>query len=223
LDCHCGFDRGRRREVVGTVLMPVAALVLAIITGLIVLGGYFIPALAPIQSILLNWAIILAGTAAIVGVFNLVLVHGNKISHREKGAVYSAILLICLLATFIFGLVLGPDSGGMQLVVNGIIVPVEATLMALLAVTLIYASVRLLRRRVSVMSVVFLATALIMMISSATLPNSEIGILNNFLRPWFQHVLALGGARGILLGVALGTLLTSLRVLIGAERPYGES
>ena len=71
------------------------------------------------------------------------------------------------------------------------------------------------------MSIVFIATALLMLVASATLPFGEVGALNDFLRPWFQHVLALGGARGILIGVALGTLTTGLRVLLGNERPYG--
>ncbi len=201
--------------------MRTLALFLAVLTSLIVLLGYFIPALAGIQSMLLNWAIILPGAAALVGVFNLILVHGNKISPREKGGIYSAILLICLLATFVFGLALGPDHPAMRLLVNAIIVPVEASLMALLAVTLLYASIRLLRRRANAMSLIFIATALLMLIASATLPFGEIGALNNFVRPWFQHVLALGGARGILLGVALGTLTTGLRVLFGVDRPYG--
>jgi hypothetical protein len=201
--------------------MRVVALVLAVVTGLLVLFGYFIPALAPVQSVLLNWAIILAGTAAVVGVFNLVLVHGNKITKREKGGIYSALLLISLFATFIFGLVLGPDHPNMRLLVEAIIIPVEATLMALLAVTLLYASIRLLRRRTDLMSIVFLLTALLMLAASATLPFGEVGPLSNFVRPWFQHVLALGGARGILIGVALGTLTTGLRVLFGADRPYG--
>lgn len=203
--------------------MRIIALILAVVTGLIVLVGYFVPAVAPIQAIFLNWAIILAGAATLVGVLNLILVHGNKVAQREKGGVYSAILLVCLFATFVFGLVLGPDHPGMRLLVNGIIVPVEATLMALLAVTLLYASIRLLRRRTNVMSIVFLGTALLMLIASATLPFGEIGVLNNFLHPWFQHVLAMGGARGILIGVALGTLTTGLRVLLGAERPYGDT
>ncbi len=201
--------------------MRIVALILAVLTGLIVLVGYFIPAVAPIQGIVLNWAIILAGAAALIGVLNLVSVHGSKIARREKGAIYSAILLICLAATVFFGVVAGPDHPGMRLLVNSIIVPVEASLMALLAVTLLYASIRLLRRRASIMSIVFIATALLMLLASATLPFGEVGALNNFLRPWFQHVLALGGARGILLGVALGTLTTGLRVLFGAERPYG--
>ena len=201
--------------------MRIAALVIAVLTGLLVLAGYFIPALAPVQAIVLNWSIILAGTAALVGVFNLILVHGTKVAQREKGAVYSGVLLLCLFATFVIGLVIGPDHPGMRLLVTSIIVPVEATLMALLAVTLVYASIRLLRRRTNLMSVVFLATALLMLLASATLPFGEIGILNNMLRPWVQHVLALGGARGILIGVALGTLTTGLRVLFAADRPYG--
>ena len=60
-----------------------------------------------------------------------------------------------------------------------------------------------------------------MLVGTATLPFGEIGPLNNFLRPWIQHVFALGGARGILIGVALGTLTTGLRVLFGVDRPYG--
>jgi hypothetical protein len=32
----------------------------------------------------------------------------------------------------------------------------------------------------------------------------------------------MAGARGILLGVALGTVATGLRVLLGIDRPYSE-
>jgi len=41
------------------------------------------------------------------------------------------------------------------------------------------------------------------------------------VRPWISQVWALGGARGILIGVGLGALLTGLRVLFGIDRPYG--
>ena len=199
--------------------MRYIAVAIAIVAGLIVLIGYFVPALAGVQGVLLNWAIILAGVAALVGVFNLISVHGDKVRRREKGSIYSAILLISLFASFIFGLALGPDNPNMRLLVSAVIVPVEATLMALLSVTLLYASVRLLRRRTDLMSIVFLLTAVLMLIASATLPFSSP--LNDLIRPWIQQVLALGGARGILIGVALGTLTTGLRVLFGADRPYG--
>ncbi len=201
--------------------MRYIAAAVAIATGLIVLIGYFLPALAGVQGILLNWAIILAGVAALVGVFNLISVHGDKIRRREKGSVYSALLLITLVATFLFGIALGPDNSNMRSLVNAVIVPVESSLMALLSVTLLYASIRLLRRRIDLMSIIFLLTAVFMLIASATLPFGEIGPLNDVVRPWMQQVLALGGARGILIGVALGTLTTGLRVLLGADRPYG--
>ena len=44
---------------------------------------------------------------------------------------------------------------------------------------------------------------------------------------WFillvEGAVAEGGARGLLIGIALGTLLTGLRVLFGMDRPYGGS
>jgi hypothetical protein len=46
-------------------------------------------------------------------------------------------------------------------------------------------------------------------------------LFGTLLRPWVTEVLALGGARGILIGVTLGTLTTGLRVIFGADRPYG--
>jgi hypothetical protein len=201
--------------------MQIVALVLAVGTGMLILVGYFVPAFAPVQSVLLRWAIILSGAAAVLGVFNLVLVHANKISAREKGSGYSGVLIIGLFATFVFGLAIGPSHPGMRLLISAVVIPVESTLMALLAVTLLYASVRLLRRRGNAMTWVFIGTTVLMLVASATLPFGEIGALTNFLHPWLQHVLAMGGARGILIGMALGTLTTGLRVLVGADRPYG--
>ena len=201
--------------------MPILALILAVMTGVLILAGYFVPALSVIRVMLLNWAIVLAGAATVVGIFNLILVHGSRIQKREKGSVYSAILLVFLFAAFIFGLVLGPDHPQVRILIDAVVVPAESSLMALLAVSLLYASVRLLLRRASLMSAVFLGTAVLMLIASATLPFGEVGALSNFARPWLQHVLAMGGARGILIGVALGTLVTGLRVLVGADRPYG--
>ncbi len=201
--------------------MRTVAVALAIAIGLLVLLGYFLPVLAGVQTLLLSWTVILAGVAALVGILNLISVHGDKIHRREKGSLYSILLLVSLFVTFILGLPLGPDNLNIRRIAQAVIFPVEASLMALLAVTLLYASIRLLRRRADLMSVVFLATAGFMLFTSATLPFGEIGLLNNVLRPWIQNVLALGGMRGILIGVALGTLTTGLRILFGEERPYG--
>ena len=200
--------------------MRVVTAFIAIVTGILILGGYFFPPLADVQTLLLNWAIILAGAAALVGFFNLILVHTDKIRRSEKGSVYSALLVISLVAAFIFGLILRPDHIVMKAVMDGIIVPAEAALMGLLTVSLLYAAIRLLRRRVDVMSILFLITAAFLIFGSATLPFGDIPVISTFAR-WVTQVWTLGGARGILIGVALGTLTTGLRVLIGADRPYG--
>ena len=201
--------------------MRIFTAVIAIAVGLMVLLGYFFPQFADIQTLLLNWAIILAAVASLVGVFNLIAVHTDKIRRAEKGSVYSALLVIALVATLIFGILLRPQHAVMQVVLNGIILPVEATLMGLLTITLLYAAIRLLRRRADVMSIFFILTAVIIFLGSATLPFGDVPLVGTLIRPWVSQIWALGGARGILIGVAVGTLVTGIRVLFGIDRPYG--
>jgi hypothetical protein len=200
--------------------MRIIAVFIAIVSALLVLLGYFVPALAGMETILLNWAMILAGAAMFLGIFNLISVHGEKIRRREKGSIYSVLLLFALLGTFFLTFVLGPNHISMQILMGGIILPAEAMLMGLLTITLLYAAIRLLRRRANVMSFVFLAIAALVLLGTATLPFGNMPLFNS-LRSWLTQAWAVGGARGILIGVALGTLTTGLRVLIGADRPYG--
>ena len=206
--------------------MGILTFIIALITGIVVLTCYFVPALAGLQSILLGWAAVAAAMAAIVGVLSLISVNFDKVRHSGKGSIYSAVLLLGLFISFVPGLILGYLSPGLSSLIMGllfkaIILPSQAALMALLAVTLLYAAVRLLRRRPDLMSIFFLISASLILLGSATLPFGEIPILSNWIRPWVTQVLALGGARGILIGVALGSLLTGLRVLFGFDRPYG--
>jgi len=192
-----------------------------------VLAGYFFAEqadgqaslLTNIRLTLLQWAIILAGFAIFIGIFSLFLVHFKKIQKKEKGSVYSILLIISLLATFLFGLV---KPGQVGKVFTTVQLPVEASLMALLTVTLTYASIRLLRRRLDLFSVIFLLTAVLILLGTAPLPFlGNVPGLSTWARPFISHVLAGAGARGILLGMALGTLTTGLRILFGADRPYG--
>jgi len=201
--------------------MRVVTVVIAIAAGILILAGYYFSPLKDVQTLLLNWALIFVGAAALVGVFNLLFVHADKIRRREKGSVYSAFLIVFMVATLLFGIILGPEHATMKLMLDAIILPVEASLMGILTVTLLYAAIRLLRRRVDVMSILFLLTTVLIVLGSATLPFGDMPLIGTTLRPWITQVLALGGARGILIGVALGTLTTGLRVLFGADRPYG--
>jgi len=198
--------------------MRIFAAVIAIAAGVLTLLGYFLPAFNGIQLTLLNWAVILVGVAAIVGVFNLLIVHTDKIRRRQKNSGYSAFLVIGLAAALIFGMM--RQTVITTLMMNAIILPSEAALMGLLVVSLLYAAMRLLRRRSDPMSLAFLITAALLILGFATLPFGNIPVIDIASR-WITQTLALGGARGILIGVALGALTTGLRVLFGVDRPYG--
>ena len=202
--------------------MRVFTAAIAIAAGILILGGYFFPALAGMQMLLLNWAIILTGVAALTGIFNLISVHADKVRRGEKGSIYSALLVISLVATFFLGIILRPEHSAMKSLMDGIIIPTEAALMGILTISLLYAAIRLLRRRVDVMSILFLLTAAFLLLGSATLPIGDIPVIGTLAR-WVTQVWVLGGVRGILIGVALGALTTGLRILFGADRPYGGS
>jgi hypothetical protein len=202
--------------------MRIIAAGVAIAFGLLVLLGYFIPVgmLLEIRLALVQWAVIMAAFAVLVGVFNLFGVHWHKIRTRKKNMAYSILLIFSLFITAVLGIAGGTNSSVLNFALNAIIVPAEAALMALLAVTLIYASARLLRRRADAMSFIFLGIAITMLIVSAPLPFGKIPgseVLDWFITQFF----AVAGARGILIGVALGALTTGLRVLFGIDRPYG--
>jgi len=204
-------------------IVPVLSSIAAISAGIIVLLGYFV-SIAPLPDLrllLTDWSIVIAGMAVLVGIFNLVAVHMEKIRTRQKGSAYGALLVLSLIITFGFGLLLGPDHPFMRTAVDAVIVPVEAALMAILTVTLIYASMRLFQRRMDAMSVLFLVAAIIFMLAMMPTPFGPIPGNQFFL--FVEGAVATGGARGLLIGIALGTLLTGLRVLFGVDRPYGDN
>ena len=201
--------------------MRVFTVALAIAAGLFVLAGYFFPLgpLVDLQVRLIDWAIVIAGMATLVGIVNLAAVHMEKLRTRQKECLYGALLVLSLFLTLAVGIMGGPENRFLQLAVEAIIVPVEASLMAILAVTLIYASIRLLRRRVDIMSIIFLVVTVLVLIAMMPTPGGLTPIQDYVLQ--IMGVFSNGGARGLLIGIALGTLLTGLRVLFGVDRPYG--
>jgi hypothetical protein len=205
-------------------LSTVFLAIIAIVSGVVVLLGYFLPGIpffVNLRVAFLNWAMILAAVAVFVGIANLFWVHIKKLQNKNDTA-YSVLLLVFLLGTFALGLALGPTSPAMNVVFASIQIPVETSLMALLAVSLLYATIRLLRWRANFMSITFIITALIIFLGTAPIPFlGPVPFFSDWLRPIIAQVPAAAGARGILLGVALGTLMTGLRILFGADRPYG--
>ncbi len=203
---------------------PVATAV-AIGLGIITLLGYFVPLpfLVDIQSLLLTWAVILAAVAALVAIFNLVRVHMRKLRGnppKQRGDAYSLLVLAGFAVTFLAGLLLTPDHPQFQQAVLAVQTPVETSLIAVLSVTLAYVSLRLLQRRPNWMGVLFaLSAAFFLILASGVLSGLRgLPLLGDLLG--VVERLPLAGARGLLLGIGLGSLLTGLRILMGADRPY---
>lgn len=195
--------------------------IIAIVVGGLVLLGYFVPVIFEDARILLvQWAVILAGFALLVGIFNLLSVHWSRIKSDPKNGIYSGALIISLIVTVIVAGI-DPTSFWSLWLFNNIQIPVETTLLAVLAIVLVFAGARILRRNRSLFSIVFILTAFLVLLGTAPIYLwGDIPVLRE-LRVFITQVLAVAGARGLLLGVALGAIATGLRVLMGVDRPYG--
>lgn len=205
-----------------SVQAPVAVLV-AVAAGVLMLFTYMFP-LEGLRNLILNIVMIGAASALVIGVFNLLSVHLKKIRSNDKPA-GSVVLVVALVFTFLVTLVqaytnLYPNwLPGSQWLLTNIQLPVESALMGVLAVTLVYAAARLITHRPNAFSMLFVATVLVTMVASTQFVlGSGLGTT---IRNLLSHGLASGGARGILIGVALGTIATGLRILMGVDRPYG--
>jgi hypothetical protein len=197
------------------------ATAIAIAIGIIVLLGYFVELaiLQDIRTLLIGWAVIVAGSATLIGIVNLVLVHWRRVRAPRGRDLLSGVLLAAFLLTVIFGLFLGPSDSNFQRVVTSIQMPIEASLMAVLAISLAYASLRLLQKRKNAMTIIFvISTILFLLLSGGFLATSENRYVAGALGALNQ--LPVAGARGLLLGIGLGSLVTGLRILLGSDRPF---
>jgi hypothetical protein len=195
--------------------------VIAIVAGVVVLVGYFTPWLAGTRALFLQWAVILAAFALLIGVVNLLTVHLKKMGKSKKGGIYSLALWVAFFITVGVVALDGPDGSKSVFLFNNIQIPVEASLLMLLVVTLAVASIRLLRRKAGLFTYIFIGTAFLVLLGTAPLYGiGEVSFLYQ-VRTWIVGVLSVAGARGVLLGVALGTVATGIRVLMGVDRPYG--
>ncbi len=207
---------------------PVSTAV-AIGVGIIVLAGYFIPSFINIRFILLRTGLVLSAVALLVGIINLITVHLRKLGADNENSGYSLILIIALLTTLVIGiidmvqtyLVGKPNFQMTSWIFTNIQLPIETSLLAVTAVSLTYAAASILRKRMDLFSIIFFFVILLVLLGSFSIPPATLPFLH-VIRDWILRVPALGGARGLLLGIALGTITTGIRILMGTDRPYGE-
>jgi hypothetical protein len=189
---------------------------LAIAFGLLaLLGLLLVPTLG---DLLTAWAGFLAAVALILGAVNLLGIHARRLA---KGNFYSGVLVLSMIAMLILAVTdfLGLTENGVGIVFENVQVPLEMAMASLLAFFLLFAAFRLLRRQRSRWSVLFIVTVIVIFVGRTPLPFATDGLFSQ-VEQFISGVFVNAGMRGILIGVALGTIAVGLRILMGSERPY---
>lgn len=204
-------------------MKKIFSMAIALITGLTVLAGYFFKAqMSPVLALIMDWGIIVVGTTGLIGVGYLLRMHITNLIQRKKGAFYSVVVLVILFATLVTGFLFSPQNLFFRNMVLNVQIPVEASLLAVLAITLLVTSLRLIRvRGWTPLSIGFLSSAVITLVLNLGYIQTDTSPLAADITGFIRR-LPVVGARGILIGMALGGLIVGLRVLLTIDRPYGE-
>ena len=193
--------------------------VIAVAAALIVLLDFFVehPVVNRAGMILTEGAVVLAAFAMILGLLNLFAVHTARLRKRETGWAYSAILILTVLMMLIFGLG-GPGSAPVTWIFRYVYSPLQATIFSLLAFFVASAAYRAFRIR-NWETALFVIAGLIVLLGQVPVGKllwQQLPVLKD----WILAVPVTAGTRGILLGVALGTVIAGLRFLLFMDRPY---
>jgi hypothetical protein len=224
-----GLRAPRRRFRLGLAFLTLIVLVIAIVTllglePLVAMPADVQSAARSASTTLIRLVSVIGALAVLIGAGNLLRVNLGRLSKFPQG-MYSLLTVITLLA--ILGLriaerlnVVIPPAGtpAVSLTVLDVVqVTVESALAGILFFFLIYAAYRLMRRGVSVWNILFIAALILVLIGYAPLTGMQF---MSDIRDWLLRVPVNAGTRGLLLGVALGTLIVGVRILIGQHRTF---
>jgi hypothetical protein len=204
----------------------------------ILLWAVYIPPVEPIREEFTLFFDILAAFAFILGGANLLRQHGRKIRRRARDWGYSAVVLVSFLGTLILGLLKVGAARGLSDSVTAqgsvlswiydyLFTPCNASMFSLLAFYVASASYRAFRVR-NTEATVMLVTAFLVLLGRTFLGGLLTDWLPAQLAPlkipalvqWIMSVPITAGNRAIMIGIALGIISTSLKVMLGIDRTY---
>jgi len=116
----------------------------------------------------------------------------------------------------VIGLLFGLNDSPINWLFENVYVPLQGAFFALAAFFIATAAYRALRAR-NFETMLMLLAALVVFLGQTPLLQTLTDA-----KEWVLQVPSEAGVRGILLGVALGTIATGLRLLVGLDRPYSE-
>jgi hypothetical protein len=216
----------------GSVLLAVIAIPLTILTLFSLERFALLPdnlnaGISALGQILIQLVTIVGAIAVVIGILNLCGAHLKNLRKMPNG-LYSLLTLLSLVLVVFLRLlerlgvlkVTGSDDPLVTLtIMDAVQVVVESALAGLLFFFLVYAAYRLLRRRVTIWNILFLASLVIVLVGYSTLPGMEF---LSTIRDWVLNVPVSAGTRGLLIGVAIGTVTVGVRLLIGQDRTFRE-
>jgi len=168
----------------------------------------------------LDWLIVIGIFALALGIWSFIKVSYDKIQRRSENWPYAIIALAGLFGMIFFGLWFmgGLESYMYRHFFSFIMIPIQATMFALLAFFIASAAYRAFRAR-SILATVLLLGALVVMLRF----NPFLGPLGEpmaKLADWILNVPNLAAKRAIIMGIGLGMVATALKVILGIERGY---
>jgi len=190
-----------------------------------------------------QWLIIVAGFALLLGIVNVIQNNSRKVSRREKGWVFSVVLLSGLFITAsmgIWGAISGQGIGFLpdgsftpfKWVEERIFQPLQSTIFSLLAFFMASAAFRAFRARNTEATILLVAAGLVMagrvpvldllaapfpgLHPAAAAGSQALGKLTE----WIMSTPNGAAQSGIIIGAALGAASMAIRVILGIERGY---
>ncbi len=178
-----------------------------------------------LAGIFIQLTVITIAVTILIGILNLLLVHLGRLFRRQirfTERLYSLVLLVSALGVLVLtGLERSGSApaGSSSFLLNNVQVAIESALAGLVLFALVYGAYRMLRHRVTFAGVLFTLALLVFLLLALPF-RWALGLAE--VRDWLLAVPVSAGARGILLGIALATAVTGVRVLIGQDRSYRE-
>ncbi len=157
--------------------------------------------------------------AALLGVISLCMMHNAKIKRRAPKWQYSYFFYAGFIITSLAGFIGGSQKGGLMMwIFENVQMPMSSTMFSLLAFYMASAAYKAFRAR-SVEATVLLVAAIVVMLAQVPLGVKIYKDLPT-ISQWILDVPNLASKRGIAIGVGLGGVATSLKILLGIERSY---
>lgn len=201
---------------------------IAFIMGILMAFQYYVPheASQNLLKVVTRWGMIISGFAMFIGAYSLFHLHRNRIKQKVSGWGYSIFVFFGAGIAIVFGLYNGGEffwsnkqAGTMfDWIFDYIQIPAGATIFSILAFFMASAAYRTFRARNKEATILLISAIIVMLgrVPIGTMISQYIPITAD----WIMSVPNLAAKRAILIGVSIGVIATSIKIIFGIERAY---